>query len=68
VKLTRFQSAEHFVRSFVAGSSSRLGAVAELTRPAIEEMVREVTERTRHYADDEGWATPHASNIITGVR
>ena len=68
VKLTRFESAEHFVRSFVAGSTSRTGAIAELTPAAVEEIVREVTERTRHYTDDEGWATPHASNIITGVK
>jgi ubiquinone/menaquinone biosynthesis C-methylase UbiE len=68
VKLTRFQSAEHFVRSFAAGSSSRIGAVSELTPDAVEEIVREVVERTRHYADDEGWATPHASNIITAVK
>jgi SAM-dependent methyltransferase len=68
VKLTRFQSAEHFVRSFAAGSSSRIGAVSELTPETIEETVREVAERTQHYVDDEGWATPHASNIITAVK
>ena len=67
VKLTRFASAEHFVRSAVGGAPTMLGALAEQGADVLDAIVAEVAEATRAYVDDEGWATPQASNIITAV-
>jgi hypothetical protein len=44
-----------------------LGALAEQGAGVLEAIVAEVTDATRGYLDDEGWATPQASNIITAV-
>jgi SAM-dependent methyltransferase len=65
VKLSRWQSAEHMVRSVVGGAPTMLGALAEQGPGVLDAIVAEVTDATRSYADDEGWATPHAANILT---
>ncbi len=67
VKLSRWQSAEHFVRSMVGGAPTMLGALAEQGAGVLDTIVAEVTDATSSYMDDEGWATPQASNIITAV-
>jgi SAM-dependent methyltransferase len=65
VKLSRWRSAEHMVRSVVGGAPTMLGALAEQGPGVLDAIVAEVAEATRGYLDDEGWATPHASNILT---
>ncbi len=67
VKMSRFPSAEHFVRVAVAGAPKMVGALSEQGPDALEEIAREVADATRDYCDDEGWATPHATNMITAV-
>ncbi len=67
VKLSRFQSAEHMVRSVVGGAPTMLGALAEQGAGVLNTIVAEVADATRSYMDDEGWATPQATNIITAV-
>jgi ubiquinone/menaquinone biosynthesis C-methylase UbiE len=67
VKLIRWQSAEHMVRSVVGGAPTMLGALAEQGPGVLDAIVAEVTDATRGYLDDEGWATPQATNIITAV-
>lgn len=67
VKMTRFQSAEHFVRSAVGGAPTMLGALAEQGPEVLDAIVAEVADATRAYVDDEGWATPQTTNIITAV-
>jgi SAM-dependent methyltransferase len=67
VKLTRFPSAEHFVRSAIAGAPTMIGALAEQGPGVLDAIVAEVADATRTYLDDEGWATPQPSNIITAV-
>lgn len=67
VKLSRFQSAEHFVRAVVGGAPTMLGALAEQGSSVLDEIVAEVTDATRGYVDDDGWAAAQATNIITAV-
>ena len=67
VKLTRFLSAEHFVRSVVGGAPSMLGLLAAQGPQALEAIIAEMVEATRTYVDDEGWATAQVANIITAV-
>jgi SAM-dependent methyltransferase len=67
VKLTRFPSAEHFVRSIIVGAPTMVGALAEQGAGVLDVIVAEVSDATRTYVDDEGWATPQPSNIITAV-
>ena len=67
VKLTRFQSAEHFVRSMVGGAPSMLGALAGQSQDALETIVSEVAAATRGYLDDEGWASPQANNVFSAI-
>jgi ubiquinone/menaquinone biosynthesis C-methylase UbiE len=67
VKLSRWQSAEHMIRSVVGGVPTVLGALAEHKVGTLDTIVSEVADATRGYVDDEGWATPQASNIITAV-
>ena len=67
VKLTRFQTAEHFVRSMVGGAPSMLGDLAAQGPAALDGIVSEVAAATRGYLDDEGWATPQASNIVSAI-
>jgi SAM-dependent methyltransferase len=67
VKLSRFPSAEHFVRSVVASGPTMVEALAAQGLDVLDALVAEVTDATRDYVDDEGWAAPQASNIITAV-
>src|SRR5262245_38641435 len=67
VKLTRFQSAEHFVRSVIGGAPSMLGALVAQGPQVLDTIVAEVVDATRTYADDEGWATAQVANIVTAV-
>jgi hypothetical protein len=43
------------------------GALVEQGPDEIEAVALEIAEATRTYFDDEGWATPMASNIITAL-
>ena len=67
VRLSRWQSAEHFVRSLIAGAPTMLGALAEQGPGVLDTIVTEVADATADFADDEGWATPQSSNIITAI-
>jgi len=42
-----------------------LGALAAQGPRALDEIVAEVAEATRSYLDNEGWATPQTTNVIT---
>jgi SAM-dependent methyltransferase len=64
-KMIRFQSAEHMVRAMVGGAPSMLGAFAEQGEGVLDAIVAEVVEATRTYVDDEGWAMPAVSHIVT---
>jgi ubiquinone/menaquinone biosynthesis C-methylase UbiE len=68
VKMTRFASAEHMVRSVASGAPSMLGALAEQGDAALDSIVVEVGEATRMYVDDEGLAFPQATHFITALR
>jgi SAM-dependent methyltransferase len=67
VKLSRFPSAEHFVRSVVASGPTMVEALAAQGPDVLDALVAEVTDATRDYVDDEGWAAPQVSNIMTAV-
>ena len=67
VKMSRFQSADHFVRSVVGGGPTMLGALAEQGPQALDAISAEVIEATSTYLDDEGWATAQVANIITAM-
>jgi hypothetical protein len=67
VKLTRFQTAEHLVRSVVGGAPTMLRALAAQGPDALDNIVSEVTAATRGYLDDEGFASPQATNIISAI-
>ncbi len=67
VKLSRWQSAEHFVRSLIAGAPTMLGALVEQGPGVLDTIVTEVADATADFVDDEGWATPQSSNIITAI-
>lgn len=67
VKLSRFQSAEHFVRAVVGGAPSMLGALSAQGPDMLDEIVREVTDATRGFLDDRGWASPQVTNIYTAT-
>jgi ubiquinone/menaquinone biosynthesis C-methylase UbiE len=68
VKISRFQSPQHMVRSIVGGAPNMLGALVEQGGPdEIEALAKEIAGATQSYFDDEGWATPMASNIITAM-
>jgi hypothetical protein len=66
-KLSRWQSAEHFVQSVVRSGSTMLGALAAQGPEVLDIIVAEVAEATRSCLDDEGWATPQVTNIVTAV-
>lgn len=61
----RFHSAEHMVRAVVGGAPTMMGALADQGAGVLETIAAEVAEATRALADDDGWATPAASHIIT---
>jgi ubiquinone/menaquinone biosynthesis C-methylase UbiE len=67
VKLSRFPSAEFFVRSIIAGAPTMIGALAEQGPGVLDAVVAEVADATHTYVDDEGWATPQPSIIITAI-
>jgi len=67
VKMVRFRSAEHMVRAVAGGAPTMLGALAEQGEGVLDAIVAEVTEETRLYVDDEGWATPAVSHIATAI-
>jgi len=68
VKMTRFASAEHMVRSVASGAPSMLGALAEQGDAALDSIVAEVSEATRVYVDDEGLAFPQATHFVSALR
>jgi hypothetical protein len=68
VKMTRFASAEHMVRSVASGAPSMLGALAEQGNTALDSIIGEVGEATRVYVDDEGLAFPQATHLTTALR
>ena len=67
-KLARFTSGEHMVRSIVGGAPTMAKTLAELGSSVIDQIIAECVDATRHYVDDDGWATPIATNVITAVR
>jgi SAM-dependent methyltransferase len=64
-KMSRFQSAEHMVRALVGGAPTMLGAFAEQGEGVLDAIMAEVDATTRAYVDDEGWAIPSVSHIVT---
>jgi len=64
-KMVRFPSAEHMVRVVVGGAPSMLGALAAQGDGALEAIAAEVGAATRAYVDDDGWAIPLFSHIVT---
>jgi ubiquinone/menaquinone biosynthesis C-methylase UbiE len=69
-KMIRFHSAEHMVRALVGGApsiASMLGAFAEQGEGVLDAIVAEVAEATRAFVDDEGWAIPGISHIVTAA-
>lgn len=66
-KMVRFLSAEHMVRAVVGGAPTMMGALTEQGEGVLDAIIAEVTEATRQYVDDEGWATPAVSHIVTAV-
>jgi SAM-dependent methyltransferase len=64
-KMIRFQSAEHMVRALVGGAPTMLGALAAQGAGVLDTIVAEVSAATRAYVDDEGWAIPAVSHIVT---
>jgi SAM-dependent methyltransferase len=66
-KMFRFRSAEHLVRAVVGGAPTMMGALTGQGEGVLEAIIAEVTEATKHYIDDEGWATPAVSHIVTAI-
>ncbi len=66
VKMSRFRSAEHMVRSVVGGAPTMLGALAEQGEGALDAIVAEVAAATRDCVDDDGWAASQTTHVITG--
>ena len=64
-KMIRFQSAEHMVRAVVGGAPTMLGALAEQGEGVLDAIAAEVGDATRAYVDDEGWAIPAVSHVVT---
>ncbi len=54
-------------RSIAGGAATMFGALVEEGPDEIEAVAMEIAEATRTYFDDEGWAVPMASNIITAL-
>jgi SAM-dependent methyltransferase len=67
VKMSRFRSAEHMVRSVVGGAPTMLGALAEQGESVLDAIVAEVAKTTQAFIDDEGWAAPQVSHLITAA-
>jgi SAM-dependent methyltransferase len=66
-KMTRFQSAEHMVRAIVGGATSMRGVLAAQGESVLDTIVAEVSAATRGYVDDDGWAIPAVSHIVTAT-
>lgn len=66
-KMMRFRSAEHLVRAVVGGAPTMMGALTGQGEGVLDAIIAEVTEATKHYVDDEGWATSAVSNIVTAI-
>lgn len=66
-KMLRFRSAEHLVRAVVGGAPAMMGALTGQGEGVLDAIIAEVTEATKHYVDDEGWATPAVSHIVTAI-
>ena len=66
-KMMRFRSAEHLVRAVVGGAPAMMGALSGQGEGVLDAIIAEVTEATKHYVDDEGWATPAVSHIVTAI-
>jgi SAM-dependent methyltransferase len=64
-KMTRFQSAEHMVRALAGGATSIRGALAAQGEGVLDTIVAEVSAATRAYVDDDGWAIPAVSHLVT---
>lgn len=67
VKMLRFRSAEHLVRAVVGGAPTMMGALTGQGEGGLDAIIAEVTEATKQYVDDEGWATPAVSHIVTAI-
>jgi hypothetical protein len=55
------------VRAVVAGAPTMMGALIEQGEKALDAIVGEVADATKLYVDDEGWATPAVSHIVTAI-
>ena len=66
-KMIRFRSAEHLVRAVVGGAPTMMGALTGQGEGVLDAIIAEVAEATKHYVDDEGWATSAVSNIVTAI-
>jgi ubiquinone/menaquinone biosynthesis C-methylase UbiE len=66
-KMIRFRSAEHLVRAVVGGAPTMMGALIEQGEEILDTIIAELTAATKGYVDDDGWATPAVSHIITAV-
>jgi SAM-dependent methyltransferase len=66
-KMIRFRSAEHLVRAVIGGAPTMMGALTGQGEGVLDAIIAEVTEATKHYVDDEGWATSAVSNIVTAI-
>ncbi len=65
--MLRFRSAEHLVRAVVGGAPTMMGALTGQGEGGLDAIIAEVTEATKQYVDDEGWATPAVSHIVTAI-
>jgi SAM-dependent methyltransferase len=66
-KMVRFRSAEHLVRAVVGGAPTMMGALTGQGEGVLGAIIAEMTEATKHYVDDDGWATPAVSHIVTAI-
>ena len=57
--------AEHMVRALVGGAPTMLGGLAAQGAGVLDTIVAEVSAATRAYMDDDGWAIPAVSHIVT---
>jgi ubiquinone/menaquinone biosynthesis C-methylase UbiE len=64
-KMSRFQSVEHMVRAIAGGATSMRGMLAAPGEGVLDTIVAEVSAATRAYVDDDGWAVPAVSHIVT---
>ena len=65
--MIRLRFAEHLVRAVVGGAPTMMGALIGQGDGVLDAIIAEVTEATKHDVDDEGWATPAVSHIVTAI-